>query len=538
MEDNVIYIEADEEITSIVDRLHKAQSKEVTLVIPRGAVVAQSVMNLKLLQREATNAKKKIGVVTSDPVAASMISQAGIAILDSVKNKRVVIEPKNKKPQDLPSEVDLTVKENPAVPVHHFQEREIDTKDDKKVDEPKASSFDTHEVDVSPRVTEHGPLPRGAFAPARKRSSKAFFVFVVVLIVAVILGAIIIPNSQVTLVVAGEKYERDLDINVATDQKVPSVEQAQVPGDFVEADTQVNDQFNASGTKNVGEKAKGTATISNDSGVDQALVSGSKLSGGGLAFVTTADANAPKATLNSAGDKVAGKVTVEVQAEGAGDKYNVSGLVVSVPKDKLSGKIESTSGGSTKELTVVSAEDIAAAKAALEKKAQDQLKTDIGKKAGGVVMDGAVQFETTQSSPSVQEGTEAANFQMTLKQKGKALVFKEAVFRETYIDILRRGIPPEKDLVFSASDEIVTQVGDSDFTNGKMTVKGSIKTQIVPKFNTGVIKKDLVAKSPVDAKEKLGELDHVKRVDVVITPAWFKRMPLVAARINVVIDHE
>ena len=55
-----IYLESDEEITSVVDRLRKSEAKEIILVIPKGTALLQSIVNLKLLKKEAEKLKKHL----------------------------------------------------------------------------------------------------------------------------------------------------------------------------------------------------------------------------------------------------------------------------------------------------------------------------------------------------------------------------------------------------------------------------------------------------------------------------------------------
>ena len=55
---DVIYIDVDDEITSIISKLQESSGKIVALVLPKRAVVLQSIVNLKLLKHIADNNKK------------------------------------------------------------------------------------------------------------------------------------------------------------------------------------------------------------------------------------------------------------------------------------------------------------------------------------------------------------------------------------------------------------------------------------------------------------------------------------------------
>jgi len=86
------YIDIDEEITSIVDRLRKARAKEVVIVVPKRAILIQSIINLKLLKKEADSLKKDLIIVTQDKFGKMLIEKAGIEVaqkLDDVDGQEI-----------------------------------------------------------------------------------------------------------------------------------------------------------------------------------------------------------------------------------------------------------------------------------------------------------------------------------------------------------------------------------------------------------------------------------------------------------------
>ena len=84
MED-FIYLEIDEEITSIIDRLKEVKATKVGIVVPRGAMVLQSVVNLKLIKRIATQHKKQVAIITVDKVGRSLAVQVGLPVFDDLR---------------------------------------------------------------------------------------------------------------------------------------------------------------------------------------------------------------------------------------------------------------------------------------------------------------------------------------------------------------------------------------------------------------------------------------------------------------------
>lgn len=72
------YIDTDEEITSIVDRLRKSKSAENYFVVPQRSMVFQSLVNLRLLDLEAKKNRKKAALVTQNNLIGSLAKKAGI----------------------------------------------------------------------------------------------------------------------------------------------------------------------------------------------------------------------------------------------------------------------------------------------------------------------------------------------------------------------------------------------------------------------------------------------------------------------------
>jgi hypothetical protein len=88
------YIDIDEEITSIVDRLRKSRSKEVIVVVPKRALLVQSIVNLKLLKKEAEKMGRQISIVTQDKLGKMLIEKVGINVeekLDDIEGEEVSV---------------------------------------------------------------------------------------------------------------------------------------------------------------------------------------------------------------------------------------------------------------------------------------------------------------------------------------------------------------------------------------------------------------------------------------------------------------
>jgi hypothetical protein len=75
-----IYLEPEEEIVSVIDRLAQTKSREVSLVVPAGAQIWQNPINLRLLKRESDNLGKEITLFVPDDLKAEVAEKVGFSV--------------------------------------------------------------------------------------------------------------------------------------------------------------------------------------------------------------------------------------------------------------------------------------------------------------------------------------------------------------------------------------------------------------------------------------------------------------------------
>jgi hypothetical protein len=81
----LLYIEADEEITDLVDRLRElAEEETVTFVVPERARALQSPMSFKLLRRYADSYGKRVNIISSEPRLQTLSQDAGFTAYESL----------------------------------------------------------------------------------------------------------------------------------------------------------------------------------------------------------------------------------------------------------------------------------------------------------------------------------------------------------------------------------------------------------------------------------------------------------------------
>lgn len=74
-----LYIDVDDEISLVVERLEEIESSKVCIVAPKRALLLQSLVNLRLLMRQAQRLEKDILIVTQDEAGRALAEKVGFA---------------------------------------------------------------------------------------------------------------------------------------------------------------------------------------------------------------------------------------------------------------------------------------------------------------------------------------------------------------------------------------------------------------------------------------------------------------------------
>lgn len=81
----IAYIDPDEEIISVIGRLRTTQDPEVFFAVPKRALFLQSLVNLRLLDREAKKIGKRLCLVTPDESGRALAEKVGIETRNSLE---------------------------------------------------------------------------------------------------------------------------------------------------------------------------------------------------------------------------------------------------------------------------------------------------------------------------------------------------------------------------------------------------------------------------------------------------------------------
>jgi hypothetical protein len=581
MDGKFVYLESDEEITGVIDKISKVDSDQAVLVVPRGGNIAQSIVNLKLIKKRAADLDKEVSLVTTDKISRNLASQVGISVYSKVeevgRRSRPVIQtppPPDNRPETIKSnvpapEAERPVEELPDVPgvkIHRYYDERLAEKPAIKKDEPAeppepveaerppivADQEETDEEDEpiknenertenkieKSKIVEtpdfsHKPKKQSAgrrFRPLRKRWALLAFIASGVLI-TLILGYLILPQAKVEIVFQAENYQNTAELTIDRNISEIDNQNLKLPAHENFVEKEANDKYPATGKKNIGNKATGSVTLYNSwSDEAQPLAAGSTLTTGDKKFLTKSAVTIPGASIALKNGQVVttpGTATVEVEATESGESYNIApatfvivGLSAAKQEKIYAKNTTAFSGGDTKEVAIVLEDDILKAKETTGKKLSESAKEEVLKKLpeADLYVEGSLSENLIQLDSSQNVGSQVVEFTISGKIKTTILSTDKNDFYNLVIEKFESGLKEDRVLVQRDKIEYHYQILNSDFVNGKIEYQVEASGKISSQVDAEGLKEELRGKSFEQAKSIIEKLDLVLEANIKMVP--------------------
>lgn len=234
-----------------------------------------------------------------------------------------------------------------------------------------------------------------------------------VLVLGVVFGYVV-PRVTVTVLVSPQTIKESTTLTIDPQISIADPEEKIIPGRQISQSVSGEKTITVTGTKNIGDPAKGTVTIYNKVTAKKTFSKGTVLTGNGLTFTLDEDVSIASAS-ESIGSITFGKADVSVIAEEIGPNGNLPAgtefVIEGINSSQASARNESAfTGGTSKQVTVVSRTDqdklVKELTTDLLKKAQEQL---AGTTSGGErLIDETVETEVTERTFDSEIGEEAS----------------------------------------------------------------------------------------------------------------------------------
>lgn len=549
--DEIIYLEPDEEITSVIDKIKNAKTSRIGLVVPREATLLQSVVNLRLLSREALALGKEIAIVTADKIGRNLAAQVGLEVYNSIEEQKPIYQAPPPVPAvDEVIEIDMAPPEPieeesvPGVKVQHYQDKPIDWKSGNR------PVLNSKPVVIAPPERIANPSVRQLLNKkdrSVRKLHKIIWPIVGIFIILVAIGLyLLLPKATITVFIPSEDLKKTVQLSVSDKVTQPNIEQSVLPGKMVDATAEKEDKFTTTGKKNIGEKASGTITIYNNlDSSNHTLVAGTKLSSSSKTFLTKEAVTVAGAGVQS-GKVVPGTVSVDIEAEKPGEEYNVKAgrfTILEIPsaqQEAIYGQSsKDLTGGLSREVQVVSSDDYDKAKDSLLKDLQVTIKADLDKKiAGQILIDKALVTSDPEIITSSKVDQEAQDFQMKVVLKQQALVYDNNVLTNMLLALLEKQVEVNKMVTIATPNDIGLSVDKIAYDKGQMDVTANVLAKVSVKVDPNAIKSAIISKKASAAEAFILNQNGVQKTQIDFKPSWwFKKIPDLPGNVSVKLEY-
>jgi hypothetical protein len=531
----VLYLDADTEITEAIEKLKKSSEDEVRIVVPSRSGLLQSQVNVKLLKKAAKDSKKDLVLVTNDRITKNLAGAAGIAVASSVKAMPHVPDVEKLKSEPI---------ENIRLEAEEDTEKS-ESKSEKSTSKPKKEGFEPKHISLDGESEEESIADE---VPQKKRKDKKVPDYgklnkriwiaggAIAVVVILIIGSIFLPTAKVNLLTKAKKTSLNFNFILDSAATQSDIAAQTLAAQKLEATKDVTFQVTATGRKEIGNKATGSVSVRNcDDVASHSLPAGTGLSGGGKSFVTAQTVTIPAGSAGGGVVNCLSAVDVQITATAPGDTYNVGPTTFSIngfsSLYKASGQ---TSGGTSKTVTVLSAEDVASARKQAEQEAESG-KDDLKKKAGNdqQLFSQTIQSDFDDFNTSVKQDNEADKVTVTAKVKFTGFAAKKDDVNKLFDDQVKEEIKGNKEIYQNGSqDGAYTVVKQFSAEKVQLNAKASA-------FYGDPIDKKEIAKSVAGkpVKEVSGIVkqkgDQITGAEVETWPGMIPNMPILSGRITI-----
>ena len=272
MNKDVIYIEPEDDITDIINKIESSKEKIVALVPPKKAAILRSIVNIKLIAKSGKNTAKSIVLVTTDPSILKLAASAKLPVtedlqtapkipkLDEIEpvedelveeliektdkegNKEIVVEEENTTEEGEEAAEEKGEEENDK------NDDEKDKKDDKK-SKKAGKKISNIANPVLKWIVEHKKLCIGCG------------IGLIVLILVLVWAFGIAPAAIVSVEIRTTKSPFSQNVSFTETMTDENTTEGKFYIEQKKLETKVETKFEATGEKNIGEKAKGQMVV-------------------------------------------------------------------------------------------------------------------------------------------------------------------------------------------------------------------------------------------------------------------------------------
>ncbi len=562
-----IYVDVDDEITNVIDKVLDSSAKVIALVLPKRPSIFQSTVNMKLLKRKSQEANKKVVLVTSEANLLPLAGGVGLFVAKTLNSKpeipsapvfnESIIEADEDEPlmidQNETLDKDLDLKNSGAKTIAQLSPSEplgsLKTKLDKDLDtidldntELNNQSNDDQTSEPKPKKTKKDKKEKIKIPNFRK--FKIISVLVILILLIGILGYValsVLPSA--TIDISTDSSNVNANVSFTMDPSTSSLNLASntVPAKQVKVTKTYSATVNSSGQQNNGTKATGQVTFTacytqGPFVAPSPIPAGTGITQNNLTYVTNSTA-----TFNPVGNAQGTCVnyttnSVNITAQQGGSSYNTQNNNTSFNVPGYTSGFSATggaSGGTDNIITVVSQNDITNA----QNKISPNSNSTKSKLSSQLTQDGYFPISMTfnASQPTVSENNQVGSQNSSVTVTESITYTMYGVFKKDLNTLLNNNVVSQ---VGSSESVLSTGISNANFsfTNGNTNpTQITVQTTAVvgPNINVNLIKTQSEGKKIAQIKSIVEGNSNVTSVKVTLSPFYVSSAPNNPSKIQV-----
>ncbi|MBI2018334.1 baseplate J/gp47 family protein [Candidatus Daviesbacteria bacterium] len=357
-------------------------------------------------------------------------------------------------------------------------------------------------------------------------------------VTVVLVGAyILLVKVQVKVFVEPRILEKNAQVVADPKQKEVLEDARIIPGQIIATEVSGTAKDSATGKRQIGDPARGTVIIRNKTDASVTLSKGTVFAANNQRF--NLDVSVTIAS-RSADDGTWGRANREVTAQAIGADGNLpSGTDLTISghlTDQLIAKSEGNfSGGTSKEVTVVSSEDqkrlLASLASTLRKQAQQKLQGELPEKK---ILEEALSEQILRKDYNKNVNDQANEFSLNMATRFKGTAFEEKDLKRIVGKLVTTEVPPGYELNLQDTE---TQADVAKLeTDGRLIFLAKFRAKVLPKLDKDWIKNQIKGKTINEAAARLKSMENVLGSEFQMKPAlpsFLQRLPILSHNMEV-----
>ena len=362
----------------------------------------------------------------------------------------------------------------------------------------------------------------------KKKKLIIFGTTIVTIIIGTFLAWWYLPKATITIFVAPKKLDEKITLFVDPNAASVDFSEKVLPGEVLGVSESGEKTKSTTGTKTIGERAKGSVEVRNGTSSNINLTSGTVIvSSNNLEFELTESASVSAALSPS----TPGTATVEVAATDIGSEYNMaedeSFKVANYPKAEVDAvAVSDFSGGSSKQISAVDEDDqetlLEDLEDELDEKAKREMRQLVNDKT--LFLEGSLKGEIVTKDFSDKVGDEADTLKLSLTIDYAGLSVDRLHLFDLAQEVLKDKIP-QGYVLYENQIDISFVLEEEE--GGVYELEASLEANLLPEVKPDEIAEKIAGKYPPLAQDFLVSIPGFTRAQIDVKPKFPGRLGII-----------